>query len=61
MLVPEGEQSHFVVVPLLKQAAGKRTVRKSLEATRMGPSCFAMMFGKVIPIMKALGSAGREG
>lgn len=40
MLVPEGEQSRFVVVPLLKQADGKRTVRKSLEATRMGPLPF---------------------
>lgn len=40
MLVPGGEQTHFVVVPLLKQADGKRTIRKSLEATRMGPFPF---------------------
>lgn len=40
MLVPEGERSRSVVVPLLKQADGKRTVRKSLVATRMCPFLF---------------------
>lgn len=40
VLVLEGEQSHFVVVPLLKQTDGKRAVRKSLEATRTGPFLF---------------------
>lgn len=40
MLVPEGEQSRFVVFPLLQQAGGLQTVRKSLEATGMGPLLF---------------------
>lgn len=61
MLVLEGEQSHFEVVPLLKQTGGKMAMRKSLEATRMGSFCSAMMSGRVIPVMKALGSPGCEG
>lgn len=37
VLVPEGEHSRSVVVPLLKQADSKHSVKKSLEAARMGP------------------------
>lgn len=38
MLVPEGEQSRFVVFPLLKEADGMQTV--NLEAAGMGPLLF---------------------
>lgn len=60
-LVPEGEQSHFVVVPFLKQADGKKAAGNLSRPQGWALSCFAMMFGKAIPVMKALGSTACEG